>query len=244
MLASRKFAALTDLLERVGARVKPGYRARYYRYPRLYWERRHARAGASLEGVGLLGLESEGNFKDYECKWRHIKAALDVVDPLRTQRVVDAGCGNGWFTTRVADLGFAVEGLDFSERAIDIAKRTNQEKAINWHVSELSEFRGWRRYGVAMCIDVLFHIMNDLDWHKALSNLADMVVEDGYLLIQDALAEVPVKVGDPERTHVNFRTEDAYREALNGWELLEHDSYCLPAEGSRKDLMVFRRFVP
>jgi len=130
------------------------------------------------------------------------------------------------------------------ERAIEIAKRTNEEKAINWHVSELSEFRGWRRYGVAMCIDVLFHIMNDLDWHKALSNLEDMVVEDGYLLIQDALAEVPVKVGDPERTHVNFRTEDAYREALNGWELLEHDSYRLPAEGSRKDLMVFRRFVP
>lgn len=240
-LRPAKGLGLVDVWDRMRARLQPGYRPRYYRDPCLYWERRHARAGSSLEGVGLLGLGSESNSKDYDCKWRHVKAALEGVDPSRSRRVLDAGCGNGWFTTRVADLGFAVDGVDFSREAIDIARQNSPSEEINWYLGELSEFVSPERYEIVICIDVLFHIVDDHDWQRAVRNLGSLLGGQGYLIIQEALADEQAIVDDPDRRHVNFRTEAAYRATLEGWRFVERDSYRLPTQGSNKDLMIFRK---
>ncbi len=50
--------------------------------------------------------------------------------------MLDAGCGIGWFSARAADIGFEVEGVDFSAEAMDTARRTMGSK-VQWHVSEI-----------------------------------------------------------------------------------------------------------
>jgi 2-polyprenyl-3-methyl-5-hydroxy-6-metoxy-1,4-benzoquinol methylase len=45
--------------------------------------------------------------------------------------ICDFGCGPGLYTTRFAEKGAEVTGIDFSKRSIDYAKKTAKEKELN-----------------------------------------------------------------------------------------------------------------
>jgi SAM-dependent methyltransferase len=233
-------AMLADIVRRMRARVQPGYRIPHYDDPHAYWERRHREAGATLDGVGLWGLGSAGNLADYERKWEHIRAVLERLDPHQGGHLLDAGCGIGWFSARAAALGFEVQGVDFSSAAVDTARRLS-EPDVGFHVAALHTFAPGRRYDVVMCIDVLFHIVDDQLWRETVRNLASLVAGSGHLIIQEQLATAHSPAGDTSRTHVRRRAEADYRDLLSGWRLVERDTYTLPAQGSRKDLLRFSR---
>lgn len=238
--------SLTEMAVQTIRRLLAPFRTRlnprYYRDPRSYWERRHRRAGTTLDGVGLLGLGAEGNARDYDEKWSHVAAALARLGPGEERSLLDAGCGIGWFSVRAADLGFRVDGVDFSPAAIETA-RSSVDSEIGWHVSDLHAFRPGRRYDIVMCIDVLFHVVDDDAWSSTIRNLASLVERGGRLLIQEQLGDRGAAPIDPSRTHVRQRTQRDYLDALKGWRLLKRDTYTLPAQGTRKDLMLFARGV-
>ncbi len=48
-----------------------------------------------------------------------------------TSSICDFGCGPGLYTTRFAEKGANVTGIDFSKRSIDYAKKVAQEKELN-----------------------------------------------------------------------------------------------------------------
>ena len=154
--------------------------------------------------------------------------------------MLDAGCGIGWFSTRAADMGFEVEGVDFSAEAIDTARRTIGSK-VQWHVSELSEFRPGRRYAIVMCIDVLFHVVDNGLWEESIRNLASLCAVGGHLLIQELLTEQRIPIDDNSRTHVRWRVKQDYLDVLPAWRLAEHHKYALPAQGVDKDILLFAR---
>ena len=154
--------------------------------------------------------------------------------------MLDAGCGNGWFSARAADMGFEVEGVDFSAEAIDTARRTIGSK-VQWHQSELTEFRPGRRYAIVMCIDVLFHVVDDELWEESVRNLASLSAVGGHLLIQEQLTEQRIPIGDHSRTHVRWRVKQDYLDVLPAWRLAEHHKYALPAQGVEKDILLFER---
>jgi 2-polyprenyl-3-methyl-5-hydroxy-6-metoxy-1,4-benzoquinol methylase len=229
---------IRNSLRPVRARIGSRLRRRYYRNPQRYWERRHLRAGATLEGVGLMGLGADGNALDYEKKWGHVGAILERLRPSEGRSLLDAGCGIGWFSERAAALGFQVEGVDFSAAAIETA-RAGVEADIRWHVNELHTFEPGRRYDVVMCIDVLFHVVDDELWEATVRRLASLVGGDGCLLIQEQLRNQADPPATPSVTHVRRRTLGDYLETLDGWQLIEHDTYALPAQETRKDLLLF-----
>jgi len=47
------------------------------------------------------------------------------------QRLLEVGCGTGWFTRRLADAGFDVTGLDVDANMLDVA-RQRSNRAISW----------------------------------------------------------------------------------------------------------------
>lgn len=222
----------------IRARLQPGYRSPYYREPRRYWERRHRHAGESLEGVGLQGLGPTGNAEDYEEKWRQIRHILKDLAADKSASLLDAGCGIGWFSSRAADMGFNVEGVDFSAEAIRTA-RQNVGPAVQWHVSELADFQSGRSYEIVMCIDVLFHIVDDRVWDESVRNLGALASD--YLLIQEELTDQRKPLADFSRTHLRRRVKQDYLDALQGFELAAHHQYLLPAQETSKDILVFRR---
>jgi 2-polyprenyl-3-methyl-5-hydroxy-6-metoxy-1,4-benzoquinol methylase len=209
----------------------------YYRDPQSYWNARHRDHRDSLLGPGCIGLDEAANEDDYAAKWDRVRVALEREVVRGATRILDAGCGTGWFTQRVTTLGFAdVEGADFSAAAAEIAQRNAPTTRVR--VGPLHEITSNEPYDVVMCVDVLFHVVDDGLWKRSVENLAGLTRPDGALVIQDSLNEA----GAPQPArHVRFRSLAAYRDTLSGWDLVDRDSYVLPNEEMRKDLMVFRR---
>jgi 2-polyprenyl-3-methyl-5-hydroxy-6-metoxy-1,4-benzoquinol methylase len=155
------------------------------------------------------------------------------------RRLLDAGCGTGWFTQRAATLGFGeIDAADFSSAAAEIAQRNAPTGRVR--VAALDEITSTEPYDVVMCIDVLFHVVDDAVWTRSVENLASLTGTNGALVIQDALDET---AGSQPARHVRFRSRSTYLRALPDWELDAHHIYVLPNEAMRKDLMVFRRNV-
>ncbi len=212
-------------------------RRRYVRRPDRYWDARHVRHGAGLEGVGCVCLSEDENRADYEAKWARIRPFVEQLPP--THRVLDAGCGNGFLTARLRDLGLRVDGVDFSAAAVASA-RARLGAGPGLSVSRLDEFRPGHRYHAVVCVDVLFHVVDDDLWRRTVENLGRLAT--GELLVQDHLVgEAEAGQSRQGAVHCRWRTLQMYREALPGWTLAAHEVYRLPFEKVTKDLL---RFVP
>jgi 2-polyprenyl-3-methyl-5-hydroxy-6-metoxy-1,4-benzoquinol methylase len=154
--------------------------------------------------------------------------------------MLDAGCGNGWFTIRFSKAGYRPEAVDFSPAAAELTREA-VGPGVKVEVAPLDGYQAGRTFPLVVCIDVLFHVTDDERWRATVDNLAAHVGDGGRLLIQDHLTDVPSGPVDPTTSHTRWRTLDAYLQALDGWELAVHDNYVLPGEGRAKDLMVFER---
>jgi SAM-dependent methyltransferase len=210
---------------------------RYYRDPQSYWEARHGEHRDSLQGPGCIRLGEGANRDDYDAKWNQLRIVLLREVQHGARRILDAGCGTGWFTRRAAKLGFAeVDAVDFSTTAAEIARRNAPTSSVQ--VGELDKISSTNPYDVVMCIDVLFHVVDDATWSRSVNNLAALVGSHGALVIQDSLSEP----GEPQPArHVRFRSLPTYERELQEWALETHNTYVLSNEVIRKDLMVFRR---
>jgi 2-polyprenyl-3-methyl-5-hydroxy-6-metoxy-1,4-benzoquinol methylase len=211
----------------------------YYRDPKSYWEARHGEHQDSLQGPGCIQLGEEANRDDYEAKWDQLRRVLEREVQAGATRILDAGCGTGWFTRRAAKLGFAaIDAVDFSATAAEIAQRNAPTSRVR--VAELDQITSIEPYDVVMCIDVLFHVVDEATWARSVRNLAALACPKGALVIQDSFNET----GNPPARHVRYRSLPAYERELCAWQLEACDTYVLPNEVARKDLMVFRRVPP
>jgi len=212
----------------------------YYRDPNSYWEARHDEHRDSLQGPGCIRLDEEANRDDYQAKWDRLRLVLEREVQDGARRILDAGCGTGWFTRRVAKLGFVeVDAVDFSTTAAEIAQRNAPTSRVR--VGELTEITSAQPYDVVMCIDVLFHVVDDATWARSVNNLAALASRRGALVIQDSYNETG---SQQPADHVRFRSLPTYQRELREWRLEAYNTYVLPNEVIRKDLMVFRRAAP
>ena len=60
---------------------------------------------------------------------RHITCIHEDVLAGRPSRILDLGCGPGFYARRLAALGHTVHGIDFSPASIEYARKVQQEGA-------------------------------------------------------------------------------------------------------------------
>lgn len=212
----------------------------YYRNPQHYWDERHRARQASLAGIGCSGLNDTENQTDYEAKWARTESMLNSLPLPQGCIVLDAGCGIGFFAARLHRLGFRVEGLDFSPQAITVAREQGPPEIV-FHVDNLDTFAPLERYDAVLCLDVLFHIVDDVVWQRAVHNLQSLVCDAGFFIVQEELSNSPIPQVNDGKTHVRRRVLSDYTEALPGWQVLHHETYSLPQQGTSKDLLCFTR---
>jgi magnesium-protoporphyrin O-methyltransferase len=74
-------------------------------------------------------------------------------------RILDAGCGTGLFSIRLAKAGYKVTSVDIASQMVNKAKeeatRQGVEKNITFEVNTLESVRG--TYDAVVCFDVLIH---------------------------------------------------------------------------------------
>jgi SAM-dependent methyltransferase len=97
---------------------------------------------------------------------------------LKHPKILDLGCGTGWFTAQLAQLG-EVCGLDLSERAIAIAKeRFPHVTYMVGNLYELSLPRAY--YDIVVSQEVIAHVE---DQAGLMDRLTSVLKPDGYLAI-------------------------------------------------------------
>ena len=62
---------------------------------------------------------------------RSVEWIVSLFCVTNTTEIVDFGCGPGLYTTRLAECGANVTGIDFSENSINYAKQMAAEKGLN-----------------------------------------------------------------------------------------------------------------
>ncbi|ABC23535.1 glycosyltransferase [Rhodospirillum rubrum] len=245
----RAFAETFDLPRQIEATRAllsgpPGARKNAVFDPAAYWDRRHGDLRGQLRAVAHQDLDEAENRADYEENLRHLIAPLQArfATPQGVD-LLDCGCGSGHVAQRFAGLGFSVRGVDFSPTAVDeAAKRVPGGSFQCGSLADLSEPPA----RVVLCLDVLFHVLDDAVWRQTLDRLAAHVVPGGVLLILEHFPEAEgqgaAAAPGPVR-HVRWRSLAAYQErfAALGLTLAGVDVYRQPASGAMKTLMVVDR---
>lgn len=161
---------------------------------REYWERR-LRDHFSLEGVGYLRLGRRFNEWMYRIRGEvfdrvaadHLRAAGG--EGGRPLRVLDVGAGTGFYVERWLGLGAAVTGLDLTDVAVErLRARFPGARFIRADIGQAlpAELAGEAgTFDAVSAFDVLFHIVDDDQYARAITNIAVLLRPGGLLVWSD-----------------------------------------------------------
>ena len=108
---------------------------------------------------------------------------LDYLAGRRGLRVLNAGCGSGELSLRLAAAGHTVVGIDPEPRYVELARQNAAAQPgadCSFVVSTIEDYRGAEDFDCAVATDVLEHIEDD---YTAFDRLVRQVRPGGLVLI-------------------------------------------------------------
>jgi len=176
-----------------------------------FWERRHAALDPWLAG-GDRGLSPEENFEFYTFRLgRAIELIRRHAGCERGRRILDAGCGRGHFAQGLTLCGHKVTGIDTSRTAIGWA---TEHYGPYFEESSLHGYRPRVLFDVVLCIDVLFHVLDDDLWRESLAALCRAAAAESFLLITDVFGEHRFSLGN----YIVHRSAEEYDRTLRSFD--------------------------
>ena len=156
-----------------------------------YWDSRHRRRGELASG-GNVHFDEPTNEIFYAVRLgRLLEIVGDANAAAEPLRLLDAGCGKGWFARAMARFGHGVDAIDASPAAIEACRAVSAASAATpgagpaYSVSTLSAWAPACLYDVVYSVDVLFHIVDDAEWAASVRSLAALVRLGGLLAVSD-----------------------------------------------------------
>jgi cyclopropane fatty-acyl-phospholipid synthase-like methyltransferase len=119
-------------------------------------------------------------FIEQSVKWIISKFEID-----KTTEIADFGCGPGLYTTRLAERGARVTGIDFSQNSLNYAKQVaaNKGLSINYILSNYLEFETTDRFDLIMMIMCDFCVLSPAQRKKMLSKFNLLLKPEGSVLL-------------------------------------------------------------
>lgn len=120
--------------------------------------------------------------------------------------VLELGCGTGSMTRKMADKGYDMIGIDYSEEMLSIARQRSEDKeeGILYLCQDMREFELYGTVAAIICVcDSINYMLNEEDLSKVF-NLASNYLDPGGLFIFDMDTEYLYKevLGD-NTTYMN-----------------------------------------
>jgi SAM-dependent methyltransferase len=189
----------------------------------------------------LTGAEYEG----------YVRLVLDMLPPPPCD-VLDVGCGDGCVASKVAERGYHVVGVDYSDRAIGFARLMVPSGEFLVcdvrNLYTLDDLQG--RFPAAYCVEVIEHVPPEYQL-DVLRQIHGCLQQDARLIVTVPSANMP-----PTKWHYkHFRREemqDMLEEAgfrvetiVNQWVLspLSHPQFWRVFRNKYWDLRVVRRVL-
>lgn len=189
--------------------------------PKDYWGKRLS-DGFSLSKTGRIGFSEHYNKFLYKAKIRTLKKALlsHHIDPYN-KTVCDIGCGTGFFFVDFYSSQKAkdIVGVDITSVSIENLKRKYPEyNFIKEDISSFSTTRANRKFDILNVFDVLYHIVDEKAFERAITNIWRLTNDNGFILISDLFGSKSINVAN----HVKFRSKEIYKRVLekNGTKIM------------------------
>lgn len=136
------------------------------------------------------------DYKDYGYKtndYCHIhkyllNPLLKILSTKKDRKILDIGCGNGWLTNHLIELGYDAYGTDASESGIEIAKKKNNDRFFLQDLSkdELPEALRVIKFDTIISTEVIEHLYSPrtyLDFCKSVlqkSGGGELIISTPY----------------------------------------------------------------
>jgi ubiquinone/menaquinone biosynthesis C-methylase UbiE len=109
-----------------------------------------------------------------------VPAMLELIGDVKGKRVLDAGCGFGYYSILLAKSGATVTGIDISERMIELAKNNAREASIKcqFFVCDMQNLSMFAKNTFDMVVSSV--VVGDLDFpEKAFSEVYRVLKHNG-----------------------------------------------------------------
>lgn len=155
--------------------------------PSQYWENRLS-AEYNLEGVGQRGCGACVNRWAYRARRRvFLRTVRRLGRELATADVLDLGSGTGFYLDRWHELGVrSVTGADLTEvAAAGLRRRYPRDTIHRVDIGgELGPLQG-QCFDFVSCMDVLFHIVDDAAYSRALGHVCSLLKPGGRFIFSE-----------------------------------------------------------
>ena len=120
------------------------------------------------------------NFIEHSVEWIVSHFGVD-----RNTEIADFGCGPGLYTTRLAERGAIVTGIDFSENSLKYAKQVAARKdlRINYVLTNYLDFEKTNSFDIITMIMCDFCVLSPEQRKKMLSKFNSLLKPDGSVLL-------------------------------------------------------------
>jgi len=204
-----------------------------------YWRDRFQKYGSSLRGPGDEGLSEEENRKQYQKAARAlIEAERGAHLDLSAARVLEIGCGAGFYAQLHSDLGMKTyTGVDVT----DVLFGRLRERFPKYRFVRMDATRDTMEgeFDLVLMVDVAHHIVADEAMDRAMDNVKRVLAPGGIFFVGPVMArkkrhlfyvrfwsaqEIRSRVGDfdhfvtvPFRAGalLGFRSNEASKERYN-----------------------------
>jgi len=148
-----------------------------------------------------------------------------IVNPIKNQvdKALEIGCGEGYVTKRIHDMGINVEGADVSEDVIELARL--KYPGIKFTVKSIYELSKYKeKYDIVFAIEVLEHLDSP---RKAVEELKKVsrkyifvsVPNEPFFRLANVLRLKYLRDFGNTPGHINHWTIGSYRRFLESCEL-------------------------
>jgi SAM-dependent methyltransferase len=155
--------------------------------PQQYWENRLGKS-YGLHGVGYLGLGKNYNTWLYRVRRAVFLRSMRSLDrDYRNADVLDIGSGTGFYVDRWAELGVSkITGIDLTSVAVEsLRRRYPSLRFCQLDISQNLGALGCEEFDYVSAFDVLFHIVDDAGYERAITNVTSALKPGGLFLWSD-----------------------------------------------------------
>lgn len=133
---------------------------------------------------------------------QRLQDVYNLINPVKTDRILDIGCGRGELSFALSSSGADVTGVDYSADAIKIAKKTYDGKRDNlkYVQADIFQMNQLDVYDKIVMADVVEHIEQDV-LEKIFEKIAHSLNDNGILVVHTAPNKDYYKYCYPDMRH-------------------------------------------
>lgn len=145
-----------------------------------------------------LSQEHDAASRRFEIIDQHVRWIHERVLERKPTRILDLGCGPGFYTHRLAQLGHRCVGIDFSPASIAYAREQAGEAGLDctYEHQDIRTADYGEGYGLVMSVYGEFNVFRPEEARSILEKAYRALAPNGFLLLEPHTFEAVVKLGE------------------------------------------------